>query len=580
MIFEGVRRFAADFLEQAFVPREVFFRSGDRFHHLRISVRAQRIAAVAAVAVVAWGLYASTSYVVHRVSIAAKDKEIAEHKLAYFDLLTEVSEYHTQFSRITRDLEENQAYLLSLLEQTPADRTDLAAIQGQLKSSETEQARVTLAREGLRAKMEQFQNDLLEIAGKNITLQSRIAQMRDLLVSSNAERDEVAAARAQLVKTLSEVESDLMRVSVDKQTLEDALAALQQEMERSLASLQRERDGAVASLQQEMERSLASLQRERDGTVASLRQELDSTEGARQELVDERSRLNQRIAGLEGELSGARAEQATLGNRIAGLDTSLAEAVDRGQALRDQRDFLQRRADGLEQHLVDLRDAEQGVIERLSERTKLSVDVIEKTVAMTGLNVDALIAQIDHAELGQGGPFVPASEEAAEFQASAELGSTVNQLDEQLDRWSALRMLVATLPLTAPLDQYRISSGYGERRDPVNGRKARHRGVDFAAPSRSPVYATAPGTVVFAGWRGRYGRTIEIDHGHGIRTRYSHLRKILVKAGQEVDHRGKIGLVGSSGRSTGPHVHYEVRFRGQTRNPMKFLKAGKYVFKG
>ena len=580
MIFEGVRRFAADFLEQAFVPREVFFRSGDRFHHLRISVRAQRIAAVAAVAVVAWGLYASTSYVVHRVSIAAKDKEIAEHKLAYFDLLTEVSEYHTQFSRITRDLEENQAYLLSLLEQTPADRTDLAAIQGQLKSSETEQARVTLAREGLRAKMEQFQNDLLEIAGKNITLQSRIAQMRDLLVSSNAERDEVAAARAQLVKTLSEVESDLMRVSADKQTLEDALAALQQEMERSLASLQRERDGAVASLQQEMERSLASLQRERDGTVASLRQELDSTEGARQELVDERSRLNQRIAGLEGELSGARAEQAALGDRIAGLDTSLAEAVDRGQALQDQRDFLQRRADGLEQHLVDLRDAEQGVIERLSERTKLSVDVIEKTVAMTGLNVDALIAQIDHAELGQGGPFVPASEEAAEFQAGAELGSTVNQLDEQLDRWSALRMLVATLPLTAPLDQYRISSGYGERRDPVNGRKARHRGVDFAAPSRSPVYATAPGTVVFAGWRGRYGRTVEIDHGHGIRTRYSHLRKILVKAGQEVDHRGKIGLVGSSGRSTGPHVHYEVRFRGQTRNPMKFLKAGKYVFKG
>ncbi len=139
------------------------------------------------------------------------------------------------------------------------------------------------------------------------------------------------------------------------------------------------------------------------------------------------------------------------------------------------------------------------------------------------------------------------SETIAEFQASGELGSTVNQLGEQLNRWSALRMLVGTLPLTAPLDQYRISSGYGERRDPVNGRKARHRGVDFAAPSRSPVYATAPGTVVFAGWRGRYGRTIEIDHGHGVRTRYGHLRKILVKPGQEVDHRRKIGLVGSSG---------------------------------
>ncbi len=558
MIFEGVRRFAADFLEQAFVPREVFFRSGDRFHHLRVSVRVQQIGSVAAVAVVAWGLYATTSYVVHRVSIAAKDREIAEHKLAYFDLLTEVGEFHTQFSRITRDLEENQSYLLSLLAQTPAERTDLTAIQGQLKSSETEHARVTIARDGLRAKMEQFESDLLQIAGKNITLQSQIAQMQGLLVSSNAERDEVAAARAQLVKNLSEVESDLARVSADKRKLESALVALQQDMDRSLASLQRERDGAVASLQRD----------------------LGSSQGARHELLGERSRLNQRIAGLEGELREAQAEQAVLGNRIAGLDTSLAEAVDRGAALQDQRDTLQRRADGLEQHLVDLRDAEQGVIERLSERTRLSVDVIERTVAMTGLDVDTLIAQVDHADLGQGGPFVPANEEVAEFEASAELGSTVNQLDEQLDRWSALRMLVGTLPLTAPLDQYRISSSYGERRDPVNGRKARHRGVDFAAPSRSPVYATAPGKVVFAGWRGRYGRTIEIDHGHGIRTRYSHLRKILVKAGQEIDHRRKIGLVGSSGRSTGPHVHYEVRFRGQTRNPMKFLKAGKYVFKG
>ncbi len=558
MIFEGVRRFVADCLEQAFVPREVFFRSGDRFHHLRISVCAQQVAAVAGVAVVAWGLYATTSYVVHRVSIAAKDSEIEEHKLAYFDLLTEVGEFHTQFSRITRDLQENQAYLLTLLEQTPAERTDLAAIQGQLKSSKTERARVTIAREGLRAKMEQFESDLIEIAGKNITLQSQIAKMQNLLVTSNAERDEVVSARTQLIKILSEVEADLAQVSVDKRRLEGALAALQQDMERSLASLQRERDGAVASL----------------------RQELGSSQGARKELLGERSRLNERVAGLERELQEAHAEQVALGDRIAGLDTSLAEGIDQNQELQDQRDTLQRRADGLEQHLADVRESEQSVIERLSERAKLSVGVIEKTVAMTGLDVDTLVAQVDHADLGRGGPFVPASEEIAEYEASGALGSTVSQLDEQLDRWSALRVLVGALPLTAPLDQYRISSGYGERRDPVNGRKARHRGVDFAAPSRSPVYATAPGTVVFAGWRGRYGRTVEIDHGHGIRTRYSHLRKILVEAGQEVDHRRKIGLVGSSGRSTGPHVHYEVRYRGQTRNPMKFLKAGKYVFKG
>ncbi len=76
---------------------------------------------------------------------------------------------------------------------------------------------------------------------------------------------------------------------------------------------------------------------------------------------------------------------------------------------------------------------------------------------------------------------------------------------------------------------------------------------------------------MFAGWRGRFGLTIEIDHGHGIRTRYGHLRKILVEAGEAVDHHRKIGLVGSSGRSTGPHVHYEIWFKGQAQNPMSQL---------
>ena len=547
MRLHGVWRSLADFLSRLFVPREVFFRSGDRFHHLRFSVGAQHFVALAAVAMVGWGLYATGSFAVHMITLAAQDKEIADHKLAYFDLLTEVGEYHTQFSRITRDLEENQAYLLSVLEQAPRDRSELAAIQGRLKNSETEHARVVIAREGLRAKMEQFESDLLEIAGKNISLRSQIAQMQGLLESSNAERDEVAAAREQLVKKLTEVESELARTSSDKQRQEDMAASLRQELETAVASLQ---------------------------------QDLGASQDARQELQRERMGSNKRIAGLEQELGAALAQQANLADRIAGLDTSLAEAVDQGTELANQRNVLHLRVEGLEQRLVELRDTEQTVIQRLSDQTRVSVDVIEKTVAMTGLEVDALIELGDQAELGQGGPFVPASDDVASFGPIAELGSTVSLLDEQLGRWSALRELVSALPLSAPLDQYRISSGYGERRDPVNGRMARHWGVDFAAPLRSPVYATAPGKVVFAGWRGRYGRAIEIDHGHGIRTRYGHLRKIFVETGQQIDYRHKIGLVGSSGRSTGPHVHYEVRFNEKSRNPMKFLKAGRYVFKG
>ncbi len=142
-----------------------------------------------------------------------------------------------------------------------------------------------------------------------------------------------------------------------------------------------------------------------------------------------------------------------------------------------------------------------------------------------------------------------------------------------------MQELLRSLPLAAPLEQYRISSAFGPRKDPVNGRLSRHLGLDFRAKLATPVLSTAPGEVVFAAWKGRYGRLVEIDHGHGIRTRYAHLHKILVKPGQAVGHRETIGLLGSSGRSTGPHVHYEVLVNGKRHDPMNFLKAGIYAFK-
>ena len=106
-----------------------------------------------------------------------------------------------------------------------------------------------------------------------------------------------------------------------------------------------------------------------------------------------------------------------------------------------------------------------------------------------------------------------------------------------------------------------------------------HNGVDLAGRRNSAIRATAPGKVVFAGWKGNYGRFVEIDHGNGFKSRYGHLNKTLVKKGQKVGHRAKIGLLGSTGRSTGPHVHYEVWFEKRALNPMKFIKAGRYVFK-
>lgn len=522
-------------MERAFVPREVFFRSGDRFHHYRLSVRLQKVLAGCALVAAAWVLYASASYVVHSAILVSKDDEIERHRLAYFDLLSEVSEYHDQFAKITNNLEANQNFLLSLLEGEGGEGNDVAAIQRRLKTSQTERARIVIAREGLRDKMRQFESDLREIAERNISLQSQVRQMRALLKSSEAERDHVAAAREQLVQRLAQVESTLTDVTETKQVLEASLGGLHEDLAES--------------------------------------------ENRGKALLETNSELTQRIGELEQRLSAAATQQAMQQDRIAQLNTSLARATDRSAQMEHERDFLARRVGGLERRLVDLRDAEQGVLQRFSQQALASIEVVEKTVEMTGIDVNVLLARIEGEALGKGGPFVPA-DDAADFAPGLQLEASISLLNTQLDRWSALQKVLQSLPLSAPLDQYRISSAFGERKDPVNGRKAMHRGIDLSAPTRSPVYATAPGKVVFAGWRGRYGRTIEIDHGHGLRTRYGHLRKILVKAGQTVRHRQKIGLLGSSGRSTGPHVHYEVRFRGKVHNPRKFLKAGDYVFKG
>ncbi len=298
--------------------------------------------------------------------------------------------------------------------------------------------------------------------------------------------------------------------------------------------------------------------------------------------ANDREISSQRQANLDlqQELGQTLVRKAELEARIAQLEVSLAGEVERREALQKQRDALGHRSLRLERSLTDLRDSKLEVIDRLIDRVKLGSEVIEKTVAMTGLDAGTLNTGLIQPNLRQGGPLVDAGDKIAGFQPGVDLAARATELDLLLDRWAAMEQLVRSLPITTPLDQFWISSGYGVRRDPITGRKARHLGVDFAAELHSGILATAPGKVVFAGWHSKYGHMIRIDHGHGIQTLYGHLSKIKVETGDRVLHRQEIGLLGNSGRSTGPHLHYEIRFNGEPQDPMKFLKAGKHIFKG
>jgi hypothetical protein len=186
-----------------------------------------------------------------------------------------------------------------------------------------------------------------------------------------------------------------------------------------------------------------------------------------------------------------------------------------------------------------------------------------------GLDIGQLEAATPRA--GMGGPYVP-----------VKLSADAGVFERQLYRINVSRAHVERLNRTLALVPYRkpvvgeveFTSGFGVRSDPFLGRPAMHTGLDFRAATGDPVRATANGKVASSGWTGGYGRMVEVDHGNGLSTRYGHLSEINVKVGDVVKIGQVIGLVGSTGRSTGPHLHYETRIDGEAVDPQKFLRAG------
>ncbi|WP_370318958.1 M23 family metallopeptidase [Oricola sp.] len=178
-------------------------------------------------------------------------------------------------------------------------------------------------------------------------------------------------------------------------------------------------------------------------------------------------------------------------------------------------------------------------------------------------------------ETGTGGPFIPANPD--------EIGEAFEQeldgLNKELEALDKVRGAIRSFPIANPAPGRRISSTFGNRRDPILNRSAFHSGIDFAVPSGTPVRATGAGTVIKAGRNGGYGNMVEIRHPNGLTTRYAHMSRILVKTGQKVAVGTIVGKSGNTGRSTGPHLHYEVRQNTKAINPMTYIRAGQNLQK-
>lgn len=204
-----------------------------------------------------------------------------------------------------------------------------------------------------------------------------------------------------------------------------------------------------------------------------------------------------------------------------------------------------------------------------------TLDKIERNRALiqsTEMDVETVLSE---SSLGKGGPYLPVSDDLT---SDTGFVSRVNAIQARVAEVDALDTAVKSLPLGHPVaeETYRTSR-FGMRSDPFTKRPTFHQGLDFGGQRMTGVVATADGVVTYVGRRGTYGRVVEIDHGHGFKTRYAHLHKTFVKRGQSVEKGFKVGGMGNTGRSTATHLHYEVHFQGRAFDPDKFLKAGLYV---
>jgi murein DD-endopeptidase MepM/ murein hydrolase activator NlpD len=216
--------------------------------------------------------------------------------------------------------------------------------------------------------------------------------------------------------------------------------------------------------------------------------------------------------------------------------------------------------------------AQSAVLTGVTRAARVAAQHFETVIERTGQTVATLKAPEGHEAGGVGGPFIPleAGKETPAFEAA------VSDAEREVERARRLRRLMPHLPLRYPLiGDASMSSPFGYRPDPFLGRPALHPGVDLVQSYGAEIKATAIGRVSHAGPMGGYGNAVEIDHGNGIATRYGHMSEVLVEEGQTVKPGDTIGRIGSTGRSTGPHLHYEVRIDGEPVDPERFLTAAR-----
>ncbi|OWV75086.1 hypothetical protein ATY76_25100 [Rhizobium sp. R339] len=353
--------------------------------------------------------------------------------------------------------------------------------------------------------------------------------------------DRIAALRAQVDRITS-------RQLLDQQVVEDKVDKL---MEQQMALTSRH--GKLDNL---LDRAESSGLTDKDVAPSAPSSPVQSYAPA---IKDKRASLDRGgIEAIEKQLASGAPADATPDN------TTLAY-VPATETVGDRADRV------FSKVTLSLKDVEQDQrnrVEQLTSDAGTAANAIEGVLTRFKIPVpEEAAAKRDDDDSAVGGPYI-------EPESNDDFNNSLAALDGALTRLEAVRSTAESLPFRNPAIGKEVTSPFGNRRDPFLGRLALHSGVDFRFSPGEKIRPTAPGKVISAGWTGGYGNMVEIDHGNGISTRYGHMSEVLVRVGETVDRSDVIGLAGSTGRSTGTHLHYEVRQNGRAVDPVYFMNAG------
>ena len=432
----------------------------------------------------------------------------------------------------------------------------------------------------------------------NSSLERILPEQRLFLRSENATRfvrlrpmtQLVALGGTALVFGWSIVASSILVIdAISSGSSRDQVLRAQAAFEERLDQLSAERDARADEALAAQNRFAVALDQ-----VSRMQSQLLSSEERRRELESGMSAVQSTLRDTMAQRDTARTEAETLTTTIAdktglplpeagrtqefsvALDILSGElkdaAAQREEAVADASE-ARREAEEIAMARDEILARHDQIFAQLEDAVTISVKPLDQVFRSVGMNPDDVLRTVRRGYSGQGGPLTPLAYSTSGNAAISQGETRANQIIVTLDQMNTYRIAIEKLPLAMPVtSNFRYTSGFGRRW----GRM--HNGIDMAGPVGTPVNATGDGTVIFAGWQSGYGNLIKIQHELGTETRYGHLSKIRVKTGQRVSQGERIGDMGNTGRSTGPHLHYEVHVNGRAVNPMSFIKAASNVF--